>query len=68
MIDAPEKDVGTKYSSRSNNKKGKHRNHKSCNADKLARDDREFKKFIKGFFQEQDEMEEGRAAVQGQDK
>lgn len=68
VIDAPEKGAEEKRSSRTNNKRKKHRNHKSCNADRLARDDREFKRFVKGFFQEQKEMEEGMAAVDGQDK
>lgn len=68
VIDAPEKGEEAKRSNRSNNKKGKHRNHKSCNADRLGRDDREFKRFVKGFFQEQKEMEEGMAAVDGQSK
>ena len=67
VIDAPEKGAGEECSNRSNNKRGKHRSHKSCNADRVARDDREFKRFVKGFFQEQNEMEEGGSAVYGQD-
>lgn len=69
VVDVPEECTGDGRSNRSNNKKGRHRkNHKSCNADKLARDDREFKRFVKGFLQEQKEMEEDRAAVDGQSK
>ncbi len=60
VIDAPEKCT---EDGRSNNKKGKHRSHKSCNADRLARDDREFKRFVKGFLQEQKGMNDGMAAV-----
>ena len=67
VIDAPEKNEEAKHSNRSNNKRGKHRSHKPCNADRLSRDDREFKRFVKGFFQEQKEMEECGAAVFGQD-
>ena len=67
VIDAPEKGTGEECSNRSNNKRGKHRSHKPCNADRLSRDDREFKRFVKGFFQEQNEMEEGGSAVYGQD-
>lgn len=66
VIDAPEKGAGEGRSNRSNNKKGKHRSHKSCNADRLARDDRGFKRFVKGFLQEQKEMNDGMAAVDGQ--
>ena len=67
VIDAPEKNEEAKHSNRSNNKRGKHRSHNPCNADRLSRDDREFKRFVKGFFQEQNEMEEGGSAVYGQD-
>ena len=67
VIDAPEKGAGEECSNRSNNKRGKHRSHNPCNADRLSRDDREFKRFVKGFFQEQNEMEEGGSAVYGQD-
>lgn len=67
VIDAPEKGAGEECSNRSNNKRGKHRSHKSCNADRVARDDREFKRFVKGFFQEQKEMEEGGSVVYGLD-
>lgn len=67
VIDTPENGAGEGRSNRSNNKRGKHRNHKPCNADRLSRDDREFKRFVKGFFQEQKEMEEGGSAVDGQD-
>ena len=63
VIDAPEKGAGEGRPNRSNNKRGKQRNHKSCNADGLARDDREFKRFVKRFFQEQRDMKEGMAAV-----
>lgn len=56
VIDAPEKNTEVKHS---NNKKGKHRNHKTCNADKLVTNDREFKRFVKGFFQERKETKEG---------
>ena len=63
VVDAPEKGAGEGRPNRSNNKRGKQRNHKSCNADGLARDDREFKRFVKRFFQEQRDMKEGMAAV-----
>lgn len=66
VIDAPEKDAGEGRSNRSSNKRGRHRKHEPCNADRLATDDREFKRFVKGFLREQKEMKEGMAAGNGQ--
>ncbi|MCI9575010.1 MAG: cold shock domain-containing protein [Lachnospiraceae bacterium] len=66
VVDAPERGAGEGRSNHSNNKRRKHRNHKSCNADRLATNDREFRRFVKGFLQGQKEMKEGGAAVGGQ--
>ena len=67
VIDAPEKGEEAKHLNSPNHKIKKHRNHKSCNAERLDRNGREFKRFVKGFFQEQKEMKEGGTVVDGQD-
>ena len=53
VTDAPDKRGEMKPS---NNKNKRLRHHKSCNADRIARDDRKFQRFVKAFFEEQEEM------------
>ena len=63
VIDTPENGAEVEYSI---NKKRKRRNHKSCNADELATNDREFKRFIKEFLQEQKQMKESSSRLLNQ--
>ena len=54
VINAPEKATLKKVTDK---KKEHHKKHKSCNADKVIRDDRKFQKFIKSFIYEQKHRE-----------
>ena len=58
VIDAPEK-VSKQTAAASKNKVRKH--HKSCNADKIIRDDKKFQKFAKNFMSEQKALREERS-------
>ncbi|WP_251208723.1 cold shock domain-containing protein [Acetatifactor aquisgranensis] len=62
VVDAPEKGK-EKESSNSRKKKPRHR--KPCNADKVILDDRKFKRFVKAFFEEQEEMKDAMEASDG---
>lgn len=57
VINAPERKEKEKNSTK--NKK-KHRKHKSCNADKITRDNKKFQKFVQNFLCEQKALNEER--------
>lgn len=62
VVDAPEKGK-EKESSNSRKKKPRHR--KPCNADKAVADDRRFQRFVRAFFEEQEEMKDAMEASDG---
>ena len=62
VVDAPEK--GKEMES-SNSRKKKPRHRKQCNADKAVTDDRRFQRFVRAFFEEQEEMRDAVEASDG---
>ena len=57
VIDTPDRITNEKVNSK---KRKYHRKHKSCNADKVIRDDKKFQRFVRNFMSEQRALNEER--------